>query len=56
MFGACSQHHWLLIGHDLLTSTYIDLYRVEDEKIAEHWGFSENIPPERQWKNNSGVL
>jgi predicted SnoaL-like aldol condensation-catalyzing enzyme len=24
---------------------YVDLYRVEDEKIAEHWGFPEKIPP-----------
>ena len=35
---------------------YIDLYRVEGEKIAEHWGFPENIPPQEEWKNNNGML
>jgi predicted SnoaL-like aldol condensation-catalyzing enzyme len=35
---------------------YIDLYRVEDEKIVEHWGFPEKIPPEEERKNNNGML
>jgi hypothetical protein len=35
---------------------YINLYRVKDEKIVEHWGFPEKIPPEEQWKNNNGML
>jgi predicted SnoaL-like aldol condensation-catalyzing enzyme len=35
---------------------YIDLYRVEDEKIVEHWGFPEKIPPEEETKNNNGML
>lgn len=35
---------------------YIDLYRVEDEKIVEHWGFPEKIPPPEEWKNNNGML
>jgi len=35
---------------------YIDLYRVEEEKIAERWGFPEEIPPQEEWKNNNGIL
>jgi predicted SnoaL-like aldol condensation-catalyzing enzyme len=32
---------------------YIDLYRVEDAKIVEHWGFPESVPLQEQWKNNN---
>ena len=35
---------------------YIDLYRVEGEKLVEHWGFPEKIPPQEEWKNNNGML
>ncbi len=35
---------------------YIDLYRVEGDKIAEHWGFQEMVPPAHEWKNNNGML
>jgi predicted SnoaL-like aldol condensation-catalyzing enzyme/uncharacterized protein YndB with AHSA1/START domain len=35
---------------------YIDLYRVEDGKIAERWGFPEQIPPLEEWKNNNDML
>ena len=35
---------------------YIDLHRVEDEKIAERWGFPEKVPPQAEWKNNNGML
>ena len=35
---------------------YIDLYRVEDGKIAERWGFPEKTPPRDEWKNNNGML
>ena len=35
---------------------YIDLYRVEGGKIAEHWGFPEKIPPQAEWKNGNGML
>ncbi len=35
---------------------YIDLYRVEDQKIVEHWGFPEMVPPQEEWKNDNGML
>ena len=35
---------------------YIDLYRVEDGKIAERWGFPDEVPPQEEWKNNNGML
>ena len=35
---------------------YIDLYRVEDEKIAERWGFPDEVPPLTQQKNTNGML
>ena len=35
---------------------YIDLYRVEDEKIVEHWGFPEVVPPQGESKNHNGML
>ena len=36
-----------------LTSFY-DLFRVENGKIAEHWDVIEAIPPVSEWKNNNG--
>ena len=35
---------------------YIDLYRVQEGKLVEHWGFPEMVPPQEQWKNNNGML
>lgn len=35
---------------------YIDLYRVEDDKLVEHWGFPEEMPPETEWKNPNGMV
>jgi predicted SnoaL-like aldol condensation-catalyzing enzyme len=35
---------------------YIDLYRIEDGKIAEHWGFPQKIPPQEEQKSNNGML
>ena len=35
---------------------YVDLYRVNDGKIAERWGFSEEVPPEEERKNDNGML
>lgn len=35
---------------------YIDLYRIENEKVVEHWGFPEEVPPQAERKNNNGML
>ncbi|NRG33037.1 nuclear transport factor 2 family protein [Niallia circulans] len=35
-------------------TSYYDLFRVENGKIAEHWDVLENILPEDQHKNNNG--
>ena len=35
---------------------YIDLYRVKGEKLVEHWGFPEAVPPESAWRNTNGML
>ena len=33
---------------------YYDLFRIENEKIAEHWDIHEMIPEENQWLNSNG--
>jgi predicted SnoaL-like aldol condensation-catalyzing enzyme len=43
-------------SHEGNLCVYVDLYRVEDGKIAERWGFPDEIPPQEQWKNNNGML
>lgn len=35
-------------------TSFYDLFRVENGKIAEHWDTQENIPPHAEWKNNNG--
>lgn len=35
-------------------SSFYDLFRVENGKIAEHWDTIEAIPPKHLWKNNNG--
>jgi predicted SnoaL-like aldol condensation-catalyzing enzyme len=35
---------------------YCALYRVEDEKIAEHWGLIQEVPPKEKQKNDNGIL
>jgi len=35
-------------------SSFYDLFRVENGKIAEHWDTIEEIPTKQQWKNNNG--
>ena len=42
--------------HEGAPCAYIDLYRVEGEKIVEHWGFPAKVPPQEEWKNNHGML
>ena len=43
-------------SHQGAPCVYIDLYRVEDGKIAERWEFPEEIPAQEEWKNNNGML
>lgn len=35
-------------------TSFYDLFRVENGKIAEHWDVIETISPESEWKNNNG--
>jgi predicted SnoaL-like aldol condensation-catalyzing enzyme len=35
-------------------SSFYDLFRVENGKVAEHWDVIEEILPKDQWKNNNG--
>ncbi|MBI2769238.1 MAG: nuclear transport factor 2 family protein [Burkholderiales bacterium] len=35
-------------------SSFYDLFRVKDGKIAEHWDTIETIPPQSEWKNTNG--
>jgi predicted SnoaL-like aldol condensation-catalyzing enzyme len=35
-------------------TSFYDLFRVENGKIAEHWDTIETIPPRSEWKNQNG--
>ncbi|UMB61404.1 nuclear transport factor 2 family protein [Lutibacter sp. A80] len=35
-------------------TSFYDLFRVENGKIAEHWDVMETIAPKNEWKNNNG--
>lgn len=35
-------------------TSYYDLYRIQNGKIAEHWDTLQTIPPESDWKNPNG--
>ncbi len=35
-------------------SSFYDLFRIENGKIAEHWDVIEAIPPMSEWKNQNG--
>jgi len=35
-------------------SSFYDLFRVENDKIAEHWDTIESIPARDTWKNDNG--
>jgi predicted SnoaL-like aldol condensation-catalyzing enzyme len=43
-------------SHENNPCVYIDLYRVENGKIAERWGLPEEVPPREELKNNNGML
>jgi len=36
------------------SSSFFDLYRLEDGKIVEHWSTTEAIPARSEWKNTNG--
>ncbi len=42
--------------HEHEPCLYIDLYRVEKLKVAEHWGFPEMVPPASKAKNGNGLV
>jgi predicted SnoaL-like aldol condensation-catalyzing enzyme len=35
-------------------TSFYDLFRVEDGKIAEHWDTIDTVPPRESWKNGNG--
>jgi predicted SnoaL-like aldol condensation-catalyzing enzyme len=35
-------------------TSFYDLFRISDGKIAEHWDTIQNIPPRDRWKNENG--
>lgn len=35
-------------------TSFYDLFRVEGDKIVEHWDVLETIPPRAEWKNDNG--
>lgn len=35
-------------------TSFYDLFRVENGKLAEHWDVLETIPPKSEWKNDNG--
>jgi predicted SnoaL-like aldol condensation-catalyzing enzyme len=35
-------------------TSFYDLVRIENGKIAEHWNVVETIPPKSEWKNQNG--
>ncbi|NVK13085.1 MAG: nuclear transport factor 2 family protein [Rhodobacteraceae bacterium] len=57
-------HHVLAEGNFVLCASegqrggvhtsFYDLYRFEDGRIAEHWDTIEAIPPRSEWKNGNG--
>ena len=42
--------------HEGAPCVYVDLYRVENGKIVEHWGFPEAVPPPEELRNDNGML
>jgi len=35
-------------------SSFYDLFRLDNDKIVEHWNTTEKIAPKSEWKNNNG--
>lgn len=57
-------HRILAAGNFVLTvsegikrgkhTSFYDLYRLEQDKIVEHWDTTETVPPRSEWKNDNG--
>jgi predicted SnoaL-like aldol condensation-catalyzing enzyme len=57
-------HRFLAEGNFVLSVTegfygeshtsFYDLFRLENDKITEHWDTVETIPPKSEWENNNG--
>jgi predicted SnoaL-like aldol condensation-catalyzing enzyme len=43
-------------SHEGRPSAYIDIYRLENDKLAEHWGITPDFPSRSEWKNENGYL
>jgi predicted SnoaL-like aldol condensation-catalyzing enzyme len=43
-------------GHVFGQHVFFDLFKLEDGKNVEHWGFVEDIPPKTEWKDDNGIL
>lgn len=39
---------------DGVHSAFYDLFRLENDKIVEHWDTTEKVAPKDQWKNDNG--
>jgi predicted SnoaL-like aldol condensation-catalyzing enzyme len=35
-------------------TSFYDLFRIENDKIVEHWDVIETIMPKSEWRNNNG--
>ncbi|MBL4863264.1 MAG: hypothetical protein JKY09_09655 [Crocinitomicaceae bacterium] len=35
-------------------TSFYDLYRLDSNKIVEHWDTTEKVPPRNEWKNDNG--
>lgn len=41
-------------GFNGIHSSFYDLFRVEQDRIVEHWDTREAVPAPEEWKNNNG--
>ena len=39
---------------DGVHSSFFDLFRVQENRLVEHWDTTEAIPPRSEWKNDNG--
>jgi predicted SnoaL-like aldol condensation-catalyzing enzyme len=37
-------------------SAYIDIYRLENDKLPEHWGIKPDFSARSEWRNGNGYL